>query len=80
MEADLHRRTRHGATADATYVSLTILHAGLLSLADASGRLCDSYRGTLAIDPPVEGWFTEEGARNEAVGRAAAEPARESEA
>ena len=60
MEADLQRRIRPSATADALYTNLGVVHAGLISLADASGRLWQVYRDSLALSPPAEGWFMEE--------------------
>lgn len=60
MEADLHRRTQPQATGDGLYTSLNVVHAGLLSLADASGRLRHIYRQAMPIQPPAEGWFIDE--------------------
>lgn len=79
METDLRRRVRPGHTPDAHYASLTVLHAGLLSLAEASGRVCDSYRRTLAIPPPVEGWFAEETASADAFPSAPADAVEQPE-
>lgn len=60
MEADLQKRIRPKATADALYTDLVQLHAGLVSLAESAGRLKEAYRSTLPVTPPAEGWFLDE--------------------
>src|SRR5688572_23112194 len=60
MEADLQRKTNPRATTDGLYTNLNVVHAGLLSLADASGRLRHIYRQAMPVEPPVEGWFIDD--------------------
>lgn len=62
IEADLRISRSARSTPDALYTRLNVLHAGLLSLADATGRLRHAYKEALPISPPAEGWFTDEAA------------------
>lgn len=72
LAADLRRRARPQAAADALYAGLGVVHAGLASLADASGRLHRAYRATMPLAAPAEGWFSEtpEGGAEAGAGRA----------